>query len=206
MSQSFNSDAFRGTIDVLVRNQNLMVPHFTVNTITEISPQLLYDQGVRAVVFDKDNTLTAPYINEIFTTLKPVVEQFREVFGENMAILSNSAGTKDDVDYSDANEIESKLGIAVIRHDLKKPEGYQFVQNWFNADKNQIVMIGDRLLTDTLFGNKAGMLTVHTGVLTLKGDNIPAIVARCLENKLLDHYKRKGVTAPHHPLSSIQLK
>jgi len=206
MSQSFNSDAFRGTIDVLVRNQNLMVPHFTVNTIAEISPQLLYDQGVRAVVFDKDNTLTAPYINEIYTSLKPVVEQFREVFGENMAILSNSAGTKDDVDYSDANEIESKLGIAVIRHDLKKPEGYQFVQNWFNADENQIVMIGDRLLTDTLFGNKAGMLTVHTGVLTLKGDNIPAIVARCLENKLLDHYKRKGVTAPHHPLSSIQLK
>jgi len=206
MSQSFNSDAFRGTIDVLVRNQNLMVPHFTVNTITEISPQLLYDQGVRAVVFDKDNTLTAPYINEIFTTLKPVVEQFREVFGENMAILSNSAGTKDDVDYSDANEIESKLGIAVIRHDLKKPEGYQFVQNWFNADKNQIVMIGDRLLTDTLFGNKAGMLTIHTGILTLKGDNFPAIVARFLENKLLNHYTRKGVTAPIHPLSSIQLK
>lgn len=44
--------------------------------------------------------------------------------------------------------------------------------------------MGDRLLTDVVFGNLHGMLTVHTQPLTLKGDNRPAAVFRFLERKV----------------------
>ncbi len=206
VSQSFNSDAFRGTFDVLFRNPQRAIPHFSISTIVEISPQKIYDQGVRAVIFDKDNTITAPYVNTISPSLETVMNEFRSVFGENIAILSNSAGTKDDIDYRDANEIEEKLELRVIRHEQKKPEGSNDVGKWFNCDVNQIVMIGDRLLTDTLFGNKAGLLTIHTGVLTLKGDNIAAVIARSFENLLLKRWIRQGVTALTHPLGKITLR
>lgn len=206
MSQSFNSDAFRGTFEVLFRDPKPAIPHFTVPTIAEISPQLLYDQGVRGIIFDKDNTITAPYANEIHPRLVDVMDQFMTVFGTNIKILSNSAGTKDDDHYHDAKVIEQELKIEVIRHKLKKPEGYGDVAEWFDCDLNQIVMIGDRLLTDTLFGNRAGLLTIHTGILTLKGDNIPAAIARFLENQLLKVWKKRGVTAPEHPLQNIRLK
>ncbi len=206
MSQSFNSDAFKSTLKILFHDHTPAIPHFAIADIREISPRKLKEQGVQGVIFDKDNTITAPYKNEIYEPLRDVVQEFQDTFGENMMILSNSAGTKDDTDYADAMEIEAKLNIPVIRHDRKKPEGIESVEQVFSCPLESIVMIGDRLLTDTLFGNHAGMLTIHTGILTAKGDNKPAALARIWENSLLRRWKKQGGVAPIHPLQSIILK
>lgn len=206
MSQSFNSDAFKATFSILFRDSSNAVPHFQVKTISEISPEQLWEQGVRGVIFDKDNTITAPYVNEIYPELQDVVSRFRKTFGKNMKILSNSAGTKDDKEYRDAIEIEEKLKIPVIRHDRKKPLATECVAEQFECSPEEIIMVGDRLLTDTLFGNLAGLLTIHTGILTTKGDNRPAMLARNWENSLLKKWIKKGVTPPDHALQNISLK
>ena len=44
------------------------------------------------------------------------------MFGQNVAILSNSVGSSDDVGYKDAERTEKKLGLSVIRHKRKKPD------------------------------------------------------------------------------------
>lgn len=49
---------------------------------------------------------------------------------------------------------------------------------------DELCFVGDRLLTDVVFGNLHGMLTVHTQPLTLKGDNRPAAIFRFLERKV----------------------
>lgn len=49
---------------------------------------------------------------------------------------------------------------------------------------DELCFVGDRLLTDVVFGNLHGMLTVHTRPLTLKGDNRPAALFRFLERKV----------------------
>lgn len=49
---------------------------------------------------------------------------------------------------------------------------------------DELCFVGDRLLTDVVFGNLHGMLTVHTQPLTLTGDNRPAAVFRFLERKV----------------------
>lgn len=206
MSQSFNSDAFKATFSVLFGDCTPAIPHFQVETIAEIDPQKLWDQGIRGVAFDKDNTITAPYKNEIYPTLVETVAKFKEVFGENMKILSNSAGTNDDTDFRDADEIEKMLNIPVIRHAKKKPLGTESIAESFSCKAEEMIMVGDRLLTDTLFGNRAGMVTIHTGVLTLKGDNKPAMIARNWENGLLKKWLRKGKTPPSHQFQSIQLR
>jgi phosphatidylglycerophosphatase GEP4 len=147
--------------------------------------------NIRAVVFDKDNTLTAPYALEVHPEASRGLEAVVAVFGrEQVAIMSNSAGTKDDPEYKDAIEIEQALGIPVIRHDEKKPGGLAEVLAHFNLDHpSQICMVGDRLLTDIVFGNLNGMLTVHTLPLCKgsenKADNKIASSIRSAENVVL---------------------
>lgn len=107
-----------------------------------------------------------------------------------MAILSNSAGTQDDDDFRDALAIEEAMGIAVIRHAEKKPGGLAEVLDHFSMeDPAALCMVGDRLLTDVVFGNLHGMLTIHTLPLCTgeenSGDNKVAKVIRGAENKAL---------------------
>eukprot|EP00668_Euglena_longa_P043107 GGOE01057136.1.p1 GENE.GGOE01057136.1~~GGOE01057136.1.p1 ORF type:complete len:136 (+),score=13.36 GGOE01057136.1:70-477(+) len=61
-------------------------------------------------------------------------------------------------------------------------------------------VIGDRLLTDVVFGNLHGCLTVHTGVLTLEGDNSMAKCIRPLEDLLFLRllHRWAGVQPPPH--------
>jgi phosphatidylglycerophosphatase GEP4 len=146
---------------------------------------------VDVVIFDKDNTLTGPYENVIHPNAARGLQSALETFGrDRVAIVSNSAGTKDDKDYKDAIEIEDALGINVIRHDEKKPGGLEEVLKHFGIDDPaKICMVGDRLLTDIVFGNLYGMLTVHTlplchGEDNAKDNTVSAVI-RSAENALL---------------------
>ena len=148
--------------------------------------------GIKAVIFDKDNTLTAPYENELHPLAKIGLQSALDTFGrDNVAILSNSAGTDDDPGFEDGEAIEEALGIAVIKHREKKPGGLDEVMRHFPNvnDPSQLCMVGDRLLTDVVFGNLHGMLTVH--ILPLcsgeenKNDNTVAKIVRSAENKIM---------------------
>eukprot|EP00934_Nitzschia_sp_Nitz4_P004288 Nitzschia sp. Nitz4//scaffold35_size145790//112690//113573//NITZ4_003048-RA/size145790-processed-gene-0.212-mRNA-1//1//CDS//3329549178//4278//frame0 len=160
--------------------------------VSQINYQGLKDHcGIQAIVFDKDNTLTGPYENVIHEDAVEGLEAAQAVFGKDrVAILSNSAGTNDDANFEDAKKIEIALGVAVIRHQVKKPGGLNEVLAHFEIkDPETLCMVGDRLLTDIVFGNLYGMLTVHTLPLC-KGsknrrDNKIASFIRSIENAFL---------------------
>lgn len=57
---------------------------------------------------------------------------------------------------------------------------------------DELCFVGDRLLTDVVFGNLHGMFTVHTRPLTLKGDNRPAAIFRFLERKVRSEDRIRG--------------
>ena len=65
---------------------------------------------------------------------------------------------------------------------------------------DELCVVGDRLLTDVLFGNLHGLLTVHlTTTLSLTGDNAMARLFRGLESAvLLPLLKAVGCEAPRH--------
>ena len=133
----------------------------------------------------------------IYTFTNPLYPLYQlfliiDTFGrENVAILSNSAGTDDDPGFVDGAEIEESLGIAVIKHSEKKPGGLEETMSHFPSvdDPSQLCMVGDRLLTDIVFGNLHGMLTVHILPLCTgeenKNDNTVAKVIRTVENKIM---------------------
>ena len=198
MVQSFNLDATLYSAAAYF-NKSLLMPHFLVKDISKIDFELLKELGFEGLIFDKDNTLTAPYVNEIHPTIRDAFEHCRSVFGEKIAIMSNSAGTNDDKRYEDARKIEKDLGIAVLRHARKKPSGFNAVRNYFrHIPFSNLVMFGDRILTDVAFGNRYGMLTVYTALLTEEGDNKAAAKIRKYELPLVKKLIEKGVKAPHH--------
>ncbi len=112
----------------------------------------------------------------------------------------NSAGTKDDKGYKDAEKIENELGIRVLMHDRKKPGGIGAVINFFRCSPRELVMFGDRIFTDIVFGNRYGMLTVHTALLTEENDNKTAAKVRNYEIPLVRGFVENGIKPPSHVL------
>lgn len=50
----------------------------------------------------------------------------------------------------------------MLRHTEKKPAGSAAdIASHFNCQPEELIMIGDRYLTDVVFGNRHGMLTVR---------------------------------------------
>ncbi|CAM9496555.1 unnamed protein product [Ectocarpus sp. 6 AP-2014] len=191
MGQSFNAQAV-SSMSRVVRHPALAVPHLSLAHIGRLDFEGLKAMGCKGVIFDKDNTLTAPYEDTVHPLVEEGLKRCMEVFEGSVCIMSNSAGTRDDPDYADAIRIETALGIPVLRHDEKKPGGIADVLAFFEGKDpeggtvqlDELCFVGDRLLTDVVFGNLHGMLTVHTQPLTLKGDNRPAAVFRYLERKV----------------------
>lgn len=64
--------------------------------VRDIDFRFLARSGIKAVVFDKDNTLTAPYAAAIHPPFQPAVQLCIQTFKrEKIAIVSNSVGSSD---------------------------------------------------------------------------------------------------------------
>lgn len=196
--QSFNTDAALYYPWVRLFKKELSIPHFWVADISCINPDKLYEYGFKGVLFDKDNTLTVPYANEIHPNIQKVFSRFKALFGDCLAVLSNSAGTQDDRGYQDAETIEKLLGISVIRHRRKKPSCVDEVIAYFACSPTDLVICGDRVFTDIVFGNRYGMLTILTDIFTEDGDNPSGARARRYERPLLEKWLSSGIMPPAH--------
>ncbi|PWZ00550.1 hypothetical protein BCV70DRAFT_199822 [Testicularia cyperi] len=108
-------------LSVLLR-PSLVVPHVQVPDIRHLDWEALHRNGVRYVVFDKDNCLTAPHSDELVTQLTASWLSCRRVFGaENVLMVSNSSGSSDDAAGLGAESLSRSLGVPVLCHRWKKP-------------------------------------------------------------------------------------
>uniref|UniRef100_M4BR00 Uncharacterized protein n=1 Tax=Hyaloperonospora arabidopsidis (strain Emoy2) TaxID=559515 RepID=M4BR00_HYAAE len=170
--------------------------------VTQVPFQTLRDRGFRGVIFDKDNTLTAPHELHIARHLESSVAECRRVFGDaSVVIFSNSAGSTDDQDGEEAKEIEARLHVTVLRHNEKKPGGIAFVKKHFgDVDPATLVMIGDRYSTDVLFGNLHGFLTIRTEQFTPESESVVNRQLQRIEKAAVRVLVRAGAKPPTHPL------
>ncbi|ORX94375.1 HAD-superfamily phosphatase [Basidiobolus meristosporus CBS 931.73] len=174
MGQSFNPQGIINAFKVLVRPK-LIVPHSVVKDIRDINYLKLKEGGIKTIAFDKDNCLTAPYANQLHAPFKESWTECKRVFGENIVIVSNSAGTNDDAQYKKVcySYVLYMFRVKVLRREEKKPGGGGALLKYCQTtDPTTIAFVGDRLLTDVLFGNLNGMYTIFTKqIVTEQGDN-----------------------------------
>lgn len=155
------------------KSKALALPHIEVPDIAWVDWAALKRAGFKACVFDKDNTLTVPYASVIEPRVVASLNECLAVFGhENVAVLSNSAGLAQfDPTGAIADAMEKTLGISFLRHSSKKPAGScTALTDRFKCASNEMVMIGDRYMTDVVYGNRHGMFTVRSAPFSDEGE------------------------------------
>ena len=64
-------------------------------------------------------------------------------------------------------------------------------------------MVGDRYLTDVLFGNRHGLLTARPAPFAPRGDAGMVRAARALEDAMVRRWLRRGAAPPQHQLLPV---
>ncbi|KAI0139385.1 HAD-superfamily phosphatase [Hypoxylon sp. NC0597] len=204
---------FSGTVNVfkLLAKPSLCLPHATVSTFNEIPSPLgkaFESRGkkvdIRAVVLDKDDCFAYPDTNEVYPAYTERFHQLQKEYpGRRLLIVSNTAGaTTYDRDGRLAKELESVTGVPVLAHRVKKPGCGDEIMAHFKAHPevgvthpSQIVIVGDRLLTDMMLANMMGSwgLWIKDGVKPL---NEKSLFSR-IEQRLGAFLMARGYQAPN---------
>eukprot|EP00877_Chromochloris_zofingiensis_P007482 jgi/Chrzof1/2988/Cz12g07050.t1 len=200
--QNINTAGTSLFFQIIWNDQRLAIPHISVPDIRWIKWEALKAAGFKGCVFDKDNTLCEPFALEVHPKLQQSLADCRDVFDGRMVLFSNSAGLLQyDPQGEEAAALEAVFGIPVLRHTQKKPAGgCEELEQHFGCPASEIVFIGDRYLTDIVYGNRHGMLTIRCAPLTQQGEPAGVQLARPIEDWYVGRWMAQGIKAPAHPL------
>uniref|UniRef100_A0A383W3Y3 Phosphatidylglycerophosphatase n=1 Tax=Tetradesmus obliquus TaxID=3088 RepID=A0A383W3Y3_TETOB len=185
-------------LQILGGNQSLALPHISVPDISWVDWPAVKAAGFKVCIFDKDNTLCEPFALAVPPALLPSFSACRAEFGGNIVLYSNSAGLQQyDPQGVEAAALEAAFGVQVLRHKDKKPAGgCEELQQQFQCEPHEMVFVGDRYLTDVVFGNRHGMLTIRVAPLTSQGEPPTVVAARVLEDACVRRWSASGIKAP----------
>jgi len=129
-------------------------PHLRVSSVHEVSPALLREAGIEALLVDVDDTL----LSSRATQLEPAIAGWFATLaaaGVPVAILSNGSRTR-------VAEIAAELGVPALSL-AGKPFPLAFrrgLKLLGDVDPSKTAMVGDQLFTDVLGARQAGLLTI----------------------------------------------
>lgn len=122
-------------------------------TVLDLTPQLLTEKSIEGVIFDVDDTIvstrTAEVSEEVLTWMqdvKPIVKVY---------LVSNNLKRGRIRRIANSLELPYFFGAGKpSRRSLRK------ALQQMNLEPHQVAMVGDRLFTDVLAGNRLGMLSI----------------------------------------------
>jgi hypothetical protein len=99
-----------------------------------------------------------------------------------------------DKDGSEARRVEASIGLPVLHHRGKKPSGSTSeIERLFKCEPHQVIFVGDRYLTDVVFGTMNGMLAVRVAPFETRGESVAVAMARIVEGALVAAYRGLGM-------------
>ena len=125
-------------------------PDMMFQTIYDITPEVLLNQGIKAVLFDIDNTI-APYDIAAPTNEMKAYFKSLEAAGLKMAFVSNNRRERVHIFNLD-------LGYFYV-HNARKPfsNGVRACIRHLGIPKENIVCVGDQIFTDCMAAHGAGL-------------------------------------------------
>ncbi|XP_021898361.1 uncharacterized protein LOC110815037 isoform X2 [Carica papaya] len=91
LGQRINVEGVVSSVSVFVKDRHLVLPHVIVPDIRYIDWGELKKRGFKGVVFDKDNTITAPYSLTLWPPLSSSLKRCKAVF-RNMIMMIRKRG------------------------------------------------------------------------------------------------------------------
>jgi HAD superfamily phosphatase (TIGR01668 family) len=145
---------------------------------------MLYESGKKGIIVDLDNTLVPWNVQHATEEVLSWLKQMEEA-GIQVTIFSNN--NQDRVTL-----FAEPLGTPFV-YKANKPlrRAFRQAQQTMGLNKNEIVVIGDQLLTDILGGNLAGFDTILV-VPIVESDAPITKFNRRLERLILNYFYRKG--------------
>ncbi|WP_313891775.1 YqeG family HAD IIIA-type phosphatase [Psychrobacillus sp.] len=160
------------------------IPSEFVRSVFHITPETLKNKGVKGIITDLDNTLVewdrpeaTPKLIEWFAAMKEA--------GIQITIVSNNNEMR-------VQAFAEPLGIPFISR-AKKPLGKAFSQarKEMSFRKEEVVVIGDQLLTDVLGGNIQKLHTILV-IPVAKSDGFVTKFNRMVERRIFRYLDKKG--------------
>ena len=130
-----------------------LIPKYSFEKLTDISPELLRSIGVKLLLLDLDNTVS-PYGEKEPTReiLKWIGEM--KAGGVTPFIVSNTKKPR-------AGVFAGKMGIGLIIHARKpSPRGVITALGVNDCRESETALVGDQIFTDTLAANRAGVTSI----------------------------------------------
>lgn len=163
----------------------LFLPSEYVKNIYQITPQNLKERGIKGIITDLDNTL----IEWDRPSATPeLIKWFKSM---------NEGGIKVTV-VSNNNEKRVKLFSDPLQipfiHRARKPmtRAFRRALTSMQLQPEEVVVIGDQLLTDVLGGNRLGLHTILV-VPVAQSDGFATQFNRKIERRIMKNLKRKGL-------------
>lgn len=154
-----------------------IIPNYRFNKLTDINTTVFFKKNL--IIFDLDNTLI---FSEDTKTKPEIVNWFKKINKNYKCIcLSNSRTIKKRKD-----KISELLGCEVFLSKFKKPSGKLFksIKIFYNVRADEVIVVGDRILSDILFGNLNGASTVLVNPINNQ-ENVLIKVIRKIERFML---------------------
>ncbi|MDN4525469.1 YqeG family HAD IIIA-type phosphatase [Fictibacillus fluitans] len=161
------------------------LPDEHVQSIFDITPEMLLKRNVKGIITDLDNTLVEWDRPDATPELIKWFSSFKEK-GILITIVSNNTQQR-------VSSFSDPVQIPFI-YSARKPMTRAFKRaiRDMNLKRDEIVVIGDQLLTDVLGGNRLKLHTIMV-VPVASTDGLWTRVNRKIERMILSWMKRKGM-------------
>lgn len=161
------------------------MPNEHVKNVLHIAPEDLKAKGIKGIITDLDNTLVAW---DCPSATPQLVSWFKELQRQGILVTIVSNNNEKRV-----KAFSNPLGIPFI-FEARKPLTKAFKRALRNMGlkKDEVVMIGDQLLTDVLGGNRIGLHTILV-VPVAQTDGLFTKINRKVERRILTWMKHKGM-------------
>lgn len=156
----------------------LLKPDFNLKNIYEIDLDLLKEMGIKAIFFDLDSTIMVSKSGKYHEKTEEWLAKVDEDFF--IAVISNNKN----IEYLE--KVRSISSFQVIGHANKpSPKSMRSLLNKINMHPNEVVIVGDRPLTDILAGKLLGAKTILVGSINAHNEGIATRFVRKLERSVI---------------------
>lgn len=125
----------------------LFKPTWMVKSIYSIKAEQLKEQGIKAVLVDLDNTLIAWNQPEATAESIAWIQKIKKT-GIQVLILSNNSGDR-------IKKVAEILDVGYVPRSLKPTvRAFKIAEKKLDLTADEMVMIGDQLITDVLGANR----------------------------------------------------
>ena len=185
--EMYYDNTFHSYDELKMAIENYM-PDFAVEAVYDLTVQSLKNQGIKAVLVDLDNTLIAWNNPDGTPEMKQWLHDLRDA-GIRIIVVSNNSKKR-------VQRAVEKFGIDYVYWALKPfTFGIDRAMKEFHYEKNEVVMVGDQLMTDIRAAHRAGIRSILVKPL-VQHDSIKTKFNRARERRVM-----KQITEKYGPIT-----